>query len=119
MAGTIVADTIQDGSSNSTAMTNAIKGSAKAWVNFAGSTAAISGSFNVSMVTRNSTGNYTVTFPSGTFTNANYCAVFNNNNGARYTWFDTLTTTSINCYCFANSGSYSDVPSNCLAIISS
>ena len=36
MAGTIVADTIQDGAGNSTAMDNAIYGSAKAWVNYNG-----------------------------------------------------------------------------------
>ena len=38
MAGTIVADTIQDGAGNSTSMDNAIYGSAKAWVNFNGVT---------------------------------------------------------------------------------
>jgi N-methylhydantoinase B/oxoprolinase/acetone carboxylase alpha subunit len=37
-------------------------GIAKAWVNFNGSSAAIRGSFNVSSVTKISTGNYTVTF---------------------------------------------------------
>ena len=36
MAGTIVSDVLQDGAGNSTATTNAIKGSAKAWVNFGG-----------------------------------------------------------------------------------
>jgi hypothetical protein len=116
MAGVIVADTIQNGAGTSTSMTNAITGSAKAWVNFAGSTGTINGSFNVSSVTRNSTGNYTVNFTTA-MPNANYCATFNNANGARYTWFDTFTTTSINCYCF--SSSYNDVPTNCLAILSS
>ena len=77
MAGTIVADTLQDGSSNSTAMTNAIKGSAKAWVVFNGSTAVINASFNVSSITKNGTGNYTITFttamPDAYFvTNFNY-----------------------------------------------
>jgi hypothetical protein len=117
MAGTIVADTIQDGSSNSTAMTNAIKGSAKAWVNFAGSTGSINGFYNVSSVTRISTGNYTVNF-STTMSNAFYCAIFNNANSARYTWFDTFTTTSINCYCYTQGVGYADVTSNCLAILS-
>jgi len=64
MAGTIVADTIQDGAGNSTAMDNAIYGSAKAWVTFNGSTGSpsINSSYNVSSVTSNGTGDYTITF---------------------------------------------------------
>jgi hypothetical protein len=116
MAGTLTISTLSDGT-NSTSATNPIRGSAKAWVNFAGSTGAINGtSFNVSSVTRNSTGQYTVNFTTA-MPNANYCATFNNANGARFTWFDTFTTTSINCYC--NSSGYADVPTNCLAIFSS
>ena len=60
MAGTLVADTLQDGAGNSTAMDNAIYGSAKAWLNYNGSTTTIRASYNVSSVTRNSAGNYTV-----------------------------------------------------------
>lgn len=64
MAGTFVSDTIQDGAGNSTATTNAIKGSAKAWVTFNGSSSSptINSSYNVSSVTYNSTGDYTITF---------------------------------------------------------
>jgi hypothetical protein len=64
MAGTIVSDVLQDGAGNSTATTNAIKGSAKAWVNFScpATTVTINNSFNVSSVTRNGTGDYSVTF---------------------------------------------------------
>ena len=39
---------------------NAYQGIAKAWVNFAGATGTITGSFNVSSITRTSTGYYTV-----------------------------------------------------------
>jgi hypothetical protein len=60
MAGTIVSDTVQDGTGNSCTTTQTIKGSARAWVSFNGSTAAITNSFNVSSVTRDATGNYTV-----------------------------------------------------------
>ena len=49
-------------------------GIAKAWVNFAGSTATINGSFNVSSVTRNGTGDYTVNF-STAMVNANYSSI--------------------------------------------
>ena len=64
MAGSLTIDTLVDGSGNSTAATNCIKGSAKAWVNFTGSTggATINQSYNVSSITRNSRGNYTINF---------------------------------------------------------
>jgi hypothetical protein len=72
MAGTIVSDTLQDGSGNSTATTNAIMGSAKAWVNFNGvSGATIRASYNVSSVTRTTTGTYTINFTNA-FVDANY-----------------------------------------------
>ena len=74
MAGTIVADTIQDGAGNSTSMDNAIYGSAKAWVRFNGTSATVTSSYNVSSVTRNATGNYTVNFTNA-FANINFCPI--------------------------------------------
>ena len=71
MAGTIVADTIQNGAGTSTSMDNAIYGSAKAWVRFAGATGTIANSYNVSSVTRVSSGQYTVNY-STALPNANY-----------------------------------------------
>ena len=50
---------------------NGVTTNALAWVNFTGSTAAIKASYNVSSVTRASTGVYTVTFTNAT-TDANY-----------------------------------------------
>lgn len=72
MAGTITVSTISDGT-NSTSSTNCIQGSAKAWVNFNGisGSVAIRASYNVSSVTRNNTGDYTVTFTNA-MTDANY-----------------------------------------------
>lgn len=64
MAGTLTISTLSDGT-NSTSATNPIKGSAKAWVNFdssSGSSASIRSSYNVSSVTYNGTGDYTVNF---------------------------------------------------------
>jgi hypothetical protein len=63
MAGTLTISTLSDGT-NSTSATNPIMGSAKAWVNFDGlnSPYAIRASYNVSSITRNSTGIYTVNF---------------------------------------------------------
>lgn len=74
MAGTLVISNLSDGT-NSTSSTDAIKGSAKAWVNFNGvTTATIRASYNVSSVTRNSTGNYTVNFTTA-LPDANYSVV--------------------------------------------
>lgn len=70
MAGTLTISTLSDGT-NSTSATNCISGSAKAWVNFVGSTASIRAQYNVSSVTRNSTGNYTANFTNA-LTDANY-----------------------------------------------
>ena len=71
MAGTLVITTLSDGT-NSTSSTNCIQGSARAWVNFNGvTTASIRASYNVSSVTRNGTGDYTVNFTTA-FSNANY-----------------------------------------------
>ena len=72
MAGTIVADTIQDGAGNSTSMDNAIYGSAKAWVNFAGATGTINASYNVSSITRGGAGVYQVNFTNA-FADNKYC----------------------------------------------
>ena len=76
MAGTIVADTIQDGTGNTTAMTNAISGSAKAWARFSAtvSSVTINQSYNISSIAYNAVGDYTVNF-STTLTDANYSMV--------------------------------------------
>jgi hypothetical protein len=73
MAGTLTIGTLSDGT-NSTSATNAIKGSAKAWVNFNGTgTVAIRGSYNVSSITDNGTGDYTVNFTNA-MSDTNYSA---------------------------------------------
>ena len=64
MAGTVVSDTIQDGSGNTVSTTTVIKGSAKAWVSFNGSTSTIYAGFNVSSISRSSQGQYTVNLTS-------------------------------------------------------
>ena len=54
----------------------AVKGSAKAWVNFNGTgTVAIRASYNVSSITDNGTGDYTVNFTTA-LADANYSALF-------------------------------------------
>ena len=74
MAGTLVITTLSDGT-NSTSATNCIQGSAKAWVNYKGTTTrGINASYNVSSVTFNGTGNYTVNFTNA-FADTNYVLV--------------------------------------------
>jgi hypothetical protein len=68
---TLVAQTISNGTV-STSSANVIQGSAKAWVNFNGTgTVAIRASYNVSSITDNGTGDYTVNFTNA-LTDANY-----------------------------------------------
>jgi len=74
MAGTLVITTLSDGT-NSTSATNCIQGSAKAWVQFTGSsTAVVNGSYNISSVTTTATGYYTIAFTNA-MPNANYSAL--------------------------------------------
>jgi hypothetical protein len=71
---TIVAQTLSNGTV-STSTANCIQGSAKAWVNFNGTgTVAIRASYNVSSITDNGTGDYTVNFTNA-LPDANYSAV--------------------------------------------
>ena len=73
MAGTLTISTLSDGT-NSTSSTNCIKGSAKAWVvwyNASGTTVVINGSYNVSSVTANSAGDFTVNMTNA-MPNTNY-----------------------------------------------
>jgi hypothetical protein len=71
MAGTLTISTLSDGT-NSTSATNCIQGSAKAWVNFNGTgTVAIRASYNVSSITDNGTGDYTINFTNA-LADANY-----------------------------------------------
>jgi len=60
---------------------NGMTGIAKAWVNFNGTgTVAIRDSFNVSSITDNTTGDYTVNFTTA-LPNANYSAVYGSGEG--------------------------------------
>jgi hypothetical protein len=71
MAGTLTIGTLSDGT-NSTSATDAIKGSAKAWVNFNGvTTVSIRASYNVSSVVRNAVGDYTINLTTA-LADANY-----------------------------------------------
>jgi hypothetical protein len=94
---TLVAQTISNGTV-STSSANVIQGSAKAWVNFNGSfTVSIRASYNVSSITDNGDGLYTVNFTNA-LSDANYCAVIGTslstaNNGMITNLFTDNSTT--------------------------
>jgi hypothetical protein len=74
MAGRVVVSTLNN-DTGVLAVQNGMTGIAKAWVNFNGTgTPAIRASFNVSSITDNGTGNYTVNFTTAML-DANYSAV--------------------------------------------
>lgn len=78
---TLVAQTISNGTV-STSSANVIQGSAKAWVNYKGTaTRGINGSYNVSSVTFNGTGDYTINFTNA-LTDANYAICINGDQAA-------------------------------------
>jgi hypothetical protein len=70
MAGSLTIDTLKAGS-GVFASQNAMTGIPKAWVNWTGSNGTVNASFNVSSVTRNATGYYTInlttSMPSSTY----------------------------------------------------
>jgi hypothetical protein len=74
MASILRVNTLTDASSgNSTAMSTINQGTAKAWVNFNGtSTIATRDSFNVSSIADDGTGTYTITI-NNDMANADYC----------------------------------------------
>jgi len=80
MAGTLIANTINT-DTGVFSTNNAYSGIAKAWVNFVGSTGVINASFNVSSVTRASTGIYTINYTTA-MPSANYvvCGVTSQSN---------------------------------------
>jgi len=85
-------------------------GSLDAWINFNGTgTIAIRDSFNVSSITDNSTGEYTVNFQNA-FADTNYCAIAGGsqelNSTARPDGVNvhTYTTTSVDLESFGNLG---------------
>ena len=78
---TLQCTNIQDTSGgNSLTTAQNYSGTAKAWVNYNGVSAVTRASFNVSSVTKNGTGDYTVNFSSA-FSDANYSFLVTSNDG--------------------------------------
>ena len=130
MAGTLTATTIQnDTSSPPTFRNNSVEIGrlCRAFVNWAGASGTINSSFNVSSVTRNSTGNYRVNFTTA-MPNANYAVcpstrtgAYTSNNSVILLGCETgsdLTTTYVNLYNANASGTYFDAGLMTVAIFS-
>jgi hypothetical protein len=100
---------------------NGVTTNALAWVNFTGSTAAIKASYNVSSVTRASTGIYTITFTNAT-TDANYSFFVNGCNAAGNTFIGcgytsgTQLNTSLKVLTVNGSGSVTDFDNATVAV---
>jgi hypothetical protein len=115
MAGSLTLSTLKD-DTGVLAVQNGMSGIAKAWVRFAGSNGSVFGAFNVSSVTRNGTGSYTINFTTA-MPDTNYSVVAtpkritgNNNNGilASVTYNGTLATTSVPISCCQTGSSNED-----------
>jgi hypothetical protein len=123
MAGKITVSTINN-DTGVLATQNGMTGIAKAWVNYNGSSQTITASFNVSSVTRNSTGNYTVNF-STSMPNADYSvAGFCKNNGSvdmtiGATPAMTKTSSAFQFYCVSFGGTQTESATACVTVFSS
>ena len=130
MAGRLVVSTLND-DTGVLATQNGMRGVAKAWVNFTGSTATVNGSFNVSSITRGGTGLYTVNFTTA-MPNANYCVNANQSPvyGTRYAFaavmFSTTgpteavpTTSAFSYFTVDNAGNFYDPKYNLVSVFSS
>jgi hypothetical protein len=129
MAGTLTISTLSDGT-NSTSATNPIMGSAKAWVNFIGSSGTTRSSYNVTSITRNGTGDYTINFTSA-FSSVNYTPVAmgmrdSDGNGSlnttvrgNATYANSFTTTTLRVLSENDSGTRVDPTYYGVAIFSS
>jgi fructose-specific component phosphotransferase system IIB-like protein len=118
MAGTLTISTLSDGT-NSTSSTNCIQGSAKAWVNYNGTSATVRRSYNVSSVTRTASGQYAVNFTNA-MADANYATVTTSSavNNAVYGKFSNIvgvtgttvtpTTTSVTVFSSYTTGAFNE-----------
>ena len=125
MAGRITVSTLNN-DTGVLATQNGMTGIAKAWVQFGGgngnTAGTINGSFNVSSITVNGTGDYTVNFTNN-MSSANYCAVvFGGKSGVAFgLGLEATAAPTAAAYRFLTYGSsftVTDTPNNCVAIFS-
>ena len=107
MAGKLTLSTLNN-DTGVLAVQNGMNGIAKAWCNYTGGTQTINGSFNISSVTRNGTGDYTFNF-STAMPNANYATLAQTTDTPTYgsytvVYLGSNTTTSVRIINFGASG---------------
>jgi hypothetical protein len=103
MAGSLVISTLNN-DTGVLATQNGMTGICKAWVNFNGSAGTINGTaFNVSSVTKNTTGNYNINFTTA-MPNTNYSGSFCGNGLAQMCSFYVLNTTSVQLLYYTTAG---------------
>jgi hypothetical protein len=123
MAGKVVVSTLND-DTGVLATQNGMTGIAKAWVQFAGASGTIAGSFNVSSVTRASAGFFTVNFTTA-MPNANYavsgsCGSGGNSAGILFANYQLApTTTACTMHTLSFAGSATDYAYTSLTVFSS
>ena len=114
---------IQDTSGNNNSTPEEIsQGRAKAWINFDGTAASIGTgreSYNVSSVTDNGTGDYTINFTNN-MANANYAVVISSNMlgsnaNAAYETIDSISTSSVGIKVI-HSAAFQDTSIVCVAV---
>ena len=114
MAGTIVSDTVQDGTGNSTSTTNVIKGSAKAFCTIfhTGSGVFTYGqTFNVTSITYTGTGQYIINFTTA-LPNANYSGACQCSQTGVCLTLTGQNTTNVNMNHWTSAGAVSYTPVN-------
>ena len=112
MAGQLTIDTLK-ASSGVLATQNGMTGIAKAWVNFTGSSSpTIQNSFNVSSVTYNGTGDFTITFttamPNANSVGAGFARVSGNGGFVQMASDTVFTTTTFRFGTAVNGGGFSN-----------
>ena len=120
---TIKADTLSNLAGTQTVPVSTVaQGSAKAWVNFNGTgTVAIRASFNVSSITDNGTGDYTVNFTNA-MVDADYAPQVTGKSGGGATGFiglaanATQTTTAFRIFTIDENGAVRDTSQASVAI---
>ena len=124
MASILRVNTLTDASSgNSTAMSTINQGTAKAWINFNGTgTIATRDSFNISSISDDATGIYTITI-NNDMADTNYCTACHVSRGGLATGTFTgdstwsVATGSGQVVCANNSNAYIDPPAVLASIL--
>jgi len=114
MAGTLVANTINT-DTGIFSINNAYSGIASAWCRFNGTAGTINASFNITSLTKNGTGDYTVNLTTGV-ADANAAVLVQQGDtsataggsGIRCTYVSTITSTSARLICVSGATDFNE-----------